>query len=173
MDSTPENIKQATQVPELREEVTRERENYKYVKLTGISNVINSLYSTDFSNEPLIHNRMRRIHVLKWKIKDRDPSWHLTDQMTLMEHQILDLLDGIDHMKPWDEIENKLKYITLFSIIENLRKLHPRWGIRLESLEAPDKNHLCKCHKCHEARMQKYKISVQDNPEIERLDVSS
>jgi len=46
MDLTSENIKQATQVPELREEVTRERENYKYIKLTGISNVINSFTNT-------------------------------------------------------------------------------------------------------------------------------
>jgi len=100
MDSTPENIKQTTQVSESREEIARERENYKYVKLIGMSNIINSLRSTDFSNEPLMHNRMHRIHVQKWKIKDIDPNWHLTDQMTLMEHQILDLLDGIDHMKP-------------------------------------------------------------------------
>ncbi len=171
MDSTPENIKQATQVSELRKEIAKE--NYKYVKLTGISNVINYLHSTDFSNEPLMHNRISRIHVLKWKIKDTDQSWHLIDQMTLMEHQILDLIDGIDHMKPWDEIENKLKYVTLFSTIEKLRKLHPRWGIHLEFLETPNKNHLCKCHKCHEARMQKYKIIVQDNPEIERLDESN
>jgi hypothetical protein len=171
MDSTSENIKQATQVSELRKEIVKE--NYKYVKLTGISNIINSLHSTDFSNEPLMHDRMNRIHVLKWKIKDIDPSWHLIDQMTLMEHRILDFIDGIDYTKPWEEAENKLKYMALFSTIANLRKLHPRWGIHLESLETPDKNHLCKCHKCHEVRMQKYKIIVQDNPETERLDESS
>ena len=171
MDSTSENIKQTTQASELRKDVAKE--NYKYVKLTGISNVINSLCGTDFSNESLMHHRMNRIHVLKWKIKDIDPNWHLTDQVALMEHQTLDLLDGIDHMKPWNEIGNKLKYMALFSIIENLRKLHPRWGIHLESLETPEENHLCKCHKCHEARMQKYKIIVQNNPEIERLDESS
>jgi len=98
MDSTSENIEQATQVSELRKEI--DKKNYKYVKLTGISNVINSLQSTDFSNEPLMHDRINRIHVLKWKIKDVDPNWHLIDQVALMEHQILDLLDGIDHMKP-------------------------------------------------------------------------
>ena len=120
-----------------------------------------------------MHDRTNRIHVLKWKIKDVDPNWHLTDQVAIMEHQILDLLDGIDHMKPWNEIGNKLKYMALFSIIENLRKLHPIWGIHLESLETPEKNHWCKCYKCHEARMQKYKIVIQDNPETERLDESS
>jgi hypothetical protein len=78
MDSTSENIKQATQVSELRKEIAKE--NYKYVKLTGISNIINSLHSTDFSNEPLMHDRMNRIHVLKWKIKDIDPSWRLIDK---------------------------------------------------------------------------------------------
>ena len=171
MDLTFENIKQTTQASELRKDVAKE--NYKYVRLTGISNVINSLYGTDFSNEPLMHHRMNRIHVLKWKIKDVDPKWHLTDQVTLMEHQILDLLDGIDHMKPWNEVGNKLKYMALFSIIENLKRLHPRWGIHLESLETPEKNHWCKCYKCHEARMQKYKIVIQDNPETEKLDESS
>ena len=126
MDLTPENIKQTTQASELRKDVAKE--NYKYVKLTGISNVINSLHSTDFSNEPLMHDRMNRVHILKWKIKNVDPNWHLTDQVTLMEHQILDLLDGIDHMKPWNEIGNKLKYLALFSIIENLKKDTPKMG---------------------------------------------
>jgi hypothetical protein len=126
MDLTPENIKQTTQASELRKDVAKE--NYKYVKLTGISNVINSLHSTDFSNEPLMHDRMNRVHILKWKIKNVDPNWHLTDQVTLMEHQILDLLDGIDHMKPWNEIGNKLKYLALFSIIENLKKDTPEMG---------------------------------------------
>jgi hypothetical protein len=171
MDSTSENTKQATQVSESRKEIIRE--NYKYVKLTGISNIINSLHSTDFSNEPLMHNRMNRIHVLKWKIKEINPSWHLADPITLMEYQILNLLDEIDHMKPWDEAENKLKYTTLFSTIANLKKLHPRWGILLESLETPDKNHLCKCHKCHESRMQKYRITIQNTPEKGRLEESS
>jgi len=63
MDINSENIKQTTQVSELRKEIAKE--NYKYVKLTGISNVINSLSGTDFSNEPLMHNRMNRMHVLK------------------------------------------------------------------------------------------------------------
>ena len=87
MDSTSKNIKQTTQASELRKDVAKE--NYKYVKLTGISNVINSLYGTDFSNEPLMHDRMNRIHVLKWEIKDTDPSWHLTDQMTLKELSLI------------------------------------------------------------------------------------
>ena len=111
MDLTFENIKQTTQASELRKDVAKE--NYKYVKLTGISNIINSLHSTDFSNEPLMQDRMNRIHVLKWKIKDVDLNWHLTDQVALMEHQILDLLDGIDHMKPWNEVGNKLKYMEI------------------------------------------------------------
>ena len=59
--STSEDIKQANQVSELKGEIAKE--NYKYVKLTGISNVINSLHSTDFSNEPLMHDRMNRIPV--------------------------------------------------------------------------------------------------------------
>jgi hypothetical protein len=76
MDSISEKIEQATQVSESRKEAVRQ--NYKYVKLTRISNIINSLHSTDFSNEPLMHNRMNRVHVLIWKIKEVKPQLALS-----------------------------------------------------------------------------------------------
>jgi hypothetical protein len=155
MDQISETLEQVTQTSESGKEISQE--NYKYVKIVGIPNVINSITSTSPVDKSLLY-RLSKIHELKWKVKKVDPEWHPVDQIALMEYQILNLIDEIDCTKPWHDAENKLKYITLALTITNIRKLQPKWGILLQEI---NDIHLCKCHECSEKRLHSYRLITQ------------
>jgi len=106
MDQISETLEQVTQTSESGKEISQE--NYKYVKIVGIPNVINSITSTSPVDKSLLY-RLSKIHELKWKVKKVDPEWHPVDQIALMEYQILNLIDEIDCTEPWHDAENKLK----------------------------------------------------------------
>ncbi len=49
-----------------------------------------------------------------------DPNWILADKVTLLEHQVLNLIDTIDINAPWDDVENKSRYLDLYKTIIRL-----------------------------------------------------
>jgi hypothetical protein len=73
MDQISETLEQVTQTSESGKEISQE--NYKYVKMVGIPNVINSITSTSPVDKSLLY-RLSKIHKLKWKVKKVDPEWH-------------------------------------------------------------------------------------------------
>jgi len=68
---------------------------------------------------------LETIWKLKKEVLERDPSWVLANNITMLECQILDQIDNIDHTRPWNSDRNKLRYIKLFQTITKLRILHP------------------------------------------------
>ncbi len=86
---------------------------------------------------------------IKKEILERDPNWVLANNITMLECQILNQIDNIDHTKPWNSDRNKLRYIELFQTITKLRILHPNWEVNLAEVT---NFHLCKCLSCTERK---------------------
>jgi hypothetical protein len=120
----------------------------EYIKSTKIRSLM-TLIGLIEADAPLSFRALGRIHDLKKKIKEIDPGWLLVDETTVLEHQVLSLVDAIDHTIPWNSARNRLRYIDLCQTINKLRMTHPGWVIDLED---PGNRHFCKCCSCLENR---------------------
>jgi hypothetical protein len=121
------------------------KEYIKSTKIRGLTTLIELIKA----DAPLSFRALGRIYDLKKKIKEIDPGWLLVDEMTILEHQVLSLIDAIDHTIPWNSARNRLKYIDLCQTINKLKTTHPGWVMDLED---PKNHHFCKCCSCLENR---------------------
>jgi hypothetical protein len=117
----------------------------KIVRLNWLSNTIRLINFMPPFNGPMSYKPLERICKLKKEIIEKDPNWILADNITMLECQVLNKIDNIDHTRPWNSDRNKLRYIELFQTITKLRTLHPNWVIDLSEARNP---HLCRCCPC-------------------------
>ncbi len=66
---------------------------------------------------PISYGPLERIWNFKKQIREMDPNWLLADEITLLEHQVLNQIDVIDITAPWNSARNKLRYIDLYQTI--------------------------------------------------------
>jgi len=124
-------------------------EHFKLLRLKRLSSAIRLINFIPPFDGPMSYKPLEIIWKLKKEVLERDPSWVLANNITMLECQILNQIDNIDHNIPWNSDRNKLRYIELFQAITKLRILHPNWEINL----AEDTNfHLCKCLLCIERK---------------------
>jgi len=62
---------------------------------------------------------------------------------------VLNLIDTIDINAPWDDVENKSRYLDLYKTIIRLKVIHPNWEMYLEDSK---NHHFCKCLPCSEVK---------------------
>jgi hypothetical protein len=121
----------------------------KFTEIRSITNLIRLVYSVPLVNGLISYKPLERIWNSKKVIRKIDPNWVLADKVTLLEHQVLNLIDTIDINAPWDDVENKLRYLDLHKTIIRLKAIHPDWEMYLED----SKNHyFCKCLPCSEVK---------------------
>ena len=142
-------------------------EHFKLSRLKRLSSAIRLINFIPPFDEPMSYKPLEIIWKLKKEVLERDPSWVLANNITMLECQILDQIDNIDHTRPWNSDRNKLRYIKLFQTITKLRILHPNWEINL----AEGTNfHLCKCLSCMEKKekLLKHKESASEYSTLEK-----
>jgi hypothetical protein len=132
----------------------------KSLALNRLSSVIKQINFVPPFNGPMTYRPLERICALKKEIIERDSNWLLADDITVLETQILNKIDNIDHTRPWNSDRNKLRYIDLFQTITRIRTLHPNWEIDLREAR---NSHLCRCHLCLAKRM----LTADKNSDLE------
>ncbi len=121
----------------------------KFTEIRSITNLIRLVYSVPLVNGLISYKPLERIWNSKKVIRKIDPNWVLADKVTLLEHQVLNLIDTIDISAPWDDVENKSRYLDLYKTIIRLKANHPNWEMYLEDSK---NHHFCKCLPCSEVK---------------------
>ena len=121
----------------------------KFTEIRSITNLIRLVYSVPLVNGLISYKPLERIWNSKKVIRKIDPNWVLADKVTLLEHQVLNLIDTIDINAPWDDVENKTRYLDLYKTIIRLKVIHPNWEMYLEDSK---NHHFCKCLPCSEVK---------------------
>jgi len=124
-----------------------DKEYEKFTEIRSLTNLIRLVYSVPLINGLISFKPLERIWNSKKVIGKIDPNWVLADEVTLLEHQILNHIDSIDINVPWEDIRNKSKYLDLYKTIIRLREIHPNWEMYLEDSK---NHHFCKCLQCSE-----------------------
>jgi hypothetical protein len=126
-----------------------DEEYEKFTEIRSITNLIRLVYSVPLVNGLISYKPLERIWNSKKVIRKIDPNWVLADKVTLLEHQVLNLIDTIDINAPWDDVENKSRYLDLYKTIIRLKAIHPNWEMYLEDSK---NHHFCKCLPCSEVK---------------------
>ena len=121
----------------------------KSTEIRSLTNLIRLVYSVPLVNGLISYKPLERIWNSKKVIRKIDPGWVLTDKVTLLEHQVLNQIDTIDISVPWDDVENKSRYLDLYKTIIRLKAIHPDWEMYLEDSK---NHHFCKCLPCSEVK---------------------
>jgi hypothetical protein len=121
----------------------------KSTEIRSLTNLIRLVYSVPLINELISYKPLERIWNSKKVIRKIDPGWVLADKVTLLEHQILNHIDSINISVPWDDVENKSRYLDLYKTIIRLKAIHPDWEMYLEDSK---NHHFCKCSPCSEVK---------------------
>jgi hypothetical protein len=121
----------------------------KFTEIRSITNLIRLVYQVPLVNGLISYKPLERIWNSKKVIRKVDPNWVLADKVTLLEHQVLNLIDTIDINAPWDDVENKSRYLDLYKTIIRLKAIHPDWEMYLEDSK---NHHFCKCLPCSEVK---------------------
>ncbi len=121
----------------------------KFTEIRSITNLIRLVYQVPLVNGLISYKPLERIWNSKKVIRKIDPNWILADKVTLLEHQVLNLIDTIDINAPWDDVENKSRYLDLYKTIIKLKAIHPDWEMYLEDSK---NHHFCKCLPCSEVK---------------------
>ncbi len=88
--------------------------------------LISALVQMHFDG-PISYGPLERIWNFKKQIKEIDPNWLLADEITLLEHQVLNQIDVIDINVPWSSARNKLRYIDLHqTVVDVFTVMHLR-----------------------------------------------
>jgi hypothetical protein len=85
----------------------------KSTEIRSLTNLIRLIYSVPLINGLISYKPLERIWNSKKLIREIDPNWILADKVTLLEHQVLNHIDTIDTSVPWDNVENKSRYLDL------------------------------------------------------------
>jgi len=128
------------------------RVNKEYEKSTKIRSLTHLIGLINFMppfDGPLSYRPLERLWSLKKQIKEIDPNWLLADEITLLEHQVLNQINVIDINVSWNSVRSKLRYIDLYQTITKLRTIHPDWQMYLEDSK---NHHFCRCCSCSEVR---------------------
>jgi hypothetical protein len=125
------------------------KEYEKYTKIRGLTHLIGLINFMPPFDGPISYGPLERIWNFKKQIKEIDSNWLLADEITLLEHQVLNQIDVIDINVPWNSARNKLRYIDLYQTITKLRTIHPDWQMYLEDSK---NHHFCKCYSCSEVK---------------------
>jgi hypothetical protein len=121
----------------------------KFTEIRSLTNLIRIIYSVPLINGLISYKPLERIWNTKKRIKEIDPNWILADEVTLLEHQVLNQIDVIDINVPWNSVEYKSKYLDLYKSIIRLKAIHPNWEMYLEDSK---NRHFCKCLPCLEVK---------------------
>ena len=128
---------------------TPSAEYEKATEIGSLTNLIRLVYSIPLVNGLISYKPLERIWNSKKVIRKIDPGWVLADKVTLLEHQVLNQIDTIDISVPWDDVENKSRYLDLYKTIIKLKAIHPNWEMYLEDSK---NHHFCKCLSCSEVK---------------------
>jgi hypothetical protein len=121
----------------------------KSTEIRSLTNLIRLVYSVPLINGLISYKPLERIWNSKKVIRKIDPGWVLADKVTLLEHHILNHIDSISISVPWDDVENKSRYLDLYKTIIRLKAIHPDWEMYLEDSK---NHHFCKCRPCSEVK---------------------
>ncbi len=121
----------------------------KSTEIRSLTNLIRLVHSVPLINGLISYKPLERIWNSKKVIRKIDPGWVLADKVTLLEHQVLNQIDTIDISVPWDDVENKSRYLDLYKTIIRLKAIHPDWEMYLEDSK---NHHFCKCLPCSEVK---------------------
>ena len=126
-----------------------DKEYEKYTKIRALTHLIGMINFMPPFDGPISYGPLERIWNFKKQIREIDPNWLLADEITLLEHQVLNQIDVIDINVPWNSARNKLRYIDLYQTVTKLRTIHPNWQMYLEDSK---NHHFCKCYSCSEIK---------------------
>jgi hypothetical protein len=85
------------------------KEYEKYTRIRGLTHLIALINFMPPFDGPISYGPLERIWNCKKQIKEMDPNWLLADEITLLEHQVLNQIDVIDINVPWNSARNKLR----------------------------------------------------------------
>jgi hypothetical protein len=128
-----------------------DKEYVKFTRIRGLTNLLGMINFMPPFDSPISYTPLEKMWSFKKQIREIDPNWLLADEITLLEHQVLNQIDVIDINVPWNSARNKLRYIDLYQTITKLRTIHPDWQMYLEDSK---NHHFCKCYQCSEVKRQ-------------------
>jgi hypothetical protein len=125
------------------------KEYEKSTKIRSLTHLIGLINSRPPFDGPISYGPLERIWNIKKRIREIDSNWILADEITLLEHQVLNQIDVIDINAPRNSTENKSRYLDLHQTITRLRTIHSDWQMYLEDSK---NHHFCKCRPCSEIK---------------------
>jgi hypothetical protein len=126
-----------------------DKEYEKFTEIRSLTKLIGLIYSVPLINGFISYKPLERIWNSKKLIREIDPNWILADEVTVLEHQVLNQIDVVDINIPWDSVENKSRYLDLYKTIIRLKAIHPNWRMYLEDSK---NHHFCTCLPCLEVK---------------------